>query len=142
MHSNSCDIWITNASVVIPKIGIVQTDILIENGKIRELKKAVGKIQSSIKIDAHGKYVLPGIIDPHVHYGVFTPINQAAQTESRSAAIGGVTTMIRMLRLNKTYFNVERHLQASRGNHHIDYSIHASILTDDQIREISLLRSM
>ena len=83
MHSNSCDIWITNASVVIPKIGIVQADILIENGKIRELKKAVGKIQSSIKIDAHGKYVLPGIIDPHVHYGVFTPINQAAQTESR-----------------------------------------------------------
>ena len=142
MQSNSCDIWITNASVVIPEIGIVQTDILIENGKIRELKKAVGKIQSSIKIDAHGKYVLPGIIDPHVHYGVFTPINQAAQTESRSAAIGGVTTMIRMLRLNKTYFNVERHLQASRGNHHIDYSIHASILTDDQIREISLLRSM
>jgi dihydropyrimidinase len=142
MHSNSCDIWITNASVVIPKIGIIQTDILIENGKIRELKKGVSKIQSSIKIDAYGKYVLPGIIDPHVHYGVYTPIDEAGQTESRSAAIGGVTTMIRMLRLNKTYLNVERHLEASKGNHHIDYSIHASILTHDQLREISSLRSL
>jgi hypothetical protein len=54
--------------------------------------------------NANGKYLLPGAIDPHVHYGVYTPINEASRTESRSAAVGGgVTTMIWMLRLYDSY---------------------------------------
>src|SRR5690242_21917418 len=99
MHSNSCDVLITNASVVIPRVGIVETNILIENGKIKNLRKSICNVQASRKINANRKYVLPGAIDPHVHYGVYTPINEAAKTESRSAAIGGVTTMVRMLRM-------------------------------------------
>jgi dihydropyrimidinase len=140
--NNSCDVLITDAAVVIPKVGIARTDILIENGKIKDLRKSTGNTQASKKINASGKYVLPGVIDPHVHYGVYTPINEAAQTESRSAAIGGVTTMIRMLRLCGSYKDVEKHLRASRGTHHIDYSIHASILTSNQIKDITYLKSM
>jgi dihydropyrimidinase len=140
--NNSCDILITDAAVVIPKVGIDRTDILIENGKIKDLRKSTGNTQASKKINAGGKYILPGVIDPHVHYGVYTPINEAAQTESRSAAIGGVTTMIRMLRLYGSYKDVEKHLRASIGTHHIDYSIHASILTSNQIKDITYLKSI
>src|ERR687888_2155792 len=121
-NNNSCDVLITNAAVVIPKLGIVRTDILIENGKIKDLRKSTGNTHASKKINANGKYILPGVIDPHVHYGVYTPINEAAQTESRSAAIGGITTMIRMLRLSESYRAIiSKHLQASKGVHHIDY---------------------
>src|ERR671938_1874952 len=105
-------------------------------------KAAVIFITSPKKINASGKYILPGVIDPHVHYGVYTPINEAAQTESRSAAIGGVTTMIRMLRLYGSYKDVEKHLRASRDTHYIDYSIHASILTSNQIKDITYLKSI
>ena len=109
---NSCDILITNASgVVIPKVGIVQTNIMIEDGKIKALRKSIDNIQASRKINANRKYILPGAIDPHVHYGVYTPIEEAAQTESRSAAVGGVTTMIRMLRLRESYKNVKMLLE-------------------------------
>jgi dihydropyrimidinase len=139
--NNSCDVLITDAAVVIPKVGIIRTDILIERGKIKDLK-STGNTHASKKINANGKYILPGVIDPHVHYGVYTPINEAAQTESRSAAVGGVTTMIRMLRLYKTYKDVEKHLIASRGTHHIDYSIHASILTSNHIKDIPYLKSI
>jgi dihydropyrimidinase len=86
--------------------------------------------------------VLPGAIDPHVHYGVYTPIDEAAGTESRSAAVGGVTTMIRMLRLYGSYRDVARQLQASRGNHYIDYSIHASILRPEQVKDIPYLKEL
>jgi len=104
MMQNTCDVLIANAAgVVIPKVGIVQTNIMIENGKIKALTKSAQSVQASLKINAEGKYVLPGIIDPHVHYGVYTPIEEAAKTESRSAAIGGVTTMMRMLRLYDRY---------------------------------------
>ena len=75
---NSCDILITNASgVVIPKVGIVQTNIMIEDGKIKALRKSIDNIQASRKINANKKYILPGAIDPHVHYGVYTPIEEA-----------------------------------------------------------------
>ena len=139
---NSCDLLITNASAVIPKVGIVETNIMIEEGKIKAITSSANEISASIKVDAKGKYVLPGAIDPHVHYGVFTPINEAARTESRSAAVGGVTTMIRMLRLYESYRNVTRQLDASKKNHHIDYSIHASILRPEQLNEITYLKEL
>jgi dihydropyrimidinase len=142
MQLNACDVLVTNATVVIPKIGMVQTDIMVENGKIKALRKSVDNVHSSKKINANGKYVLPGVIDPHVHYGVYTPIDEAAQTESRSAAVGGVTTMIRMLRMYESYRNIGNHIRASKGNHYIDYSIHASLLNPDQLKDISYLKSI
>ncbi|MFL6483621.1 MAG: dihydroorotase [Nitrososphaera sp.] len=142
---NCCDLLIVNASVVIPTIGIVSdTDIMIEDGKIKALVRSASNVSASRKIDATGKYVLPGAIDPHVHYGVYRPVNEAARTESRSAAVGGVTTMIRMLRLFDRYCdnNIGKQLQASRGNHYVDYSIHASILRPEQVRDIPYLREI
>src|SRR5918999_3150718 len=143
MMQNSCDILITNAAAVIPRIGIVETNIMIENGKIKTLTKSIDNIHASKIINANGKYVLPGVIDPHVHYGVYTPIDEAAQTESRSAAVGGVTTMIRMLRIHESYQKkIEKQLEASKDHHHIDYSVHASILTSDQIKDIPYLKKI
>ena len=67
-----------NVSAVIPKVGIIDdTNIMIEDGKIKSLVNSANSISASRKIDARGKYVPPGAIDPHVHYGVYTPINDA-----------------------------------------------------------------
>ena len=97
--NNSCDLLITDASVVVPKVGVIETSIMVEDGRVKALTNSAGNVSASRKINANGKYVLPGAIDPHVHYGVYTPIDEAARTESRSAAVGGITTMVRMLRL-------------------------------------------
>src|SRR4029078_9997232 len=140
INSNSCDLIIKNANVVIPKVGVLRTDILIENGKIKELTKSSSSVNYSKIIDANDKYVLPGLIDPHVHYGVFSPIENAAATESKSAAAGGVTTIMRMLRVYESYKDeISKHLEASTRNHFIDYGIHASILNSDHIKDISYL---
>jgi dihydropyrimidinase len=141
--SNSCDLLITNGSVVIPKVGILKTDIMIENGKIKSFTNSSANISVSAKINATGKFVLPGCIDPHVHYGVYTPVDESAKTESRSAAIGGVTTMMRMLRLYEGYGdNLERHLKASKSTHFVDYSIHASILRPEHVSDIPYLKRL
>jgi dihydropyrimidinase len=139
--SNTCDVLVTNASLVIPNKGIFpDTNILIDNGKIKKLLRSVDNVNAGKKINADGKYVLPGVIDPHVHYGVYTPIEKAATTESRSASIGGVTTIIRMMRLNHSYKNIEPQLQASSGTHYIDYAIHASVFNFDQLNDIEFLK--
>jgi dihydropyrimidinase len=138
---NSCDVLITNASAIIPGRGIIECNIAIEDGKIKTLKPSENS-STSKRINAGGKYVLPGAIDPHVHYGVYSPIDEAALTESRSAAIGGVTTMMRMLRLyDDNYRAIEKQLRASKGTHYIDYAIHASILKSEQVHAISYLRN-
>jgi dihydropyrimidinase len=95
---NSCDLVIKNESIVIPKVGIVNTNIMIENGKIKDISKSLNNISYSKSIDAAGKYIIHVLIDPHVHNGVYTPIEKAARTESKSAAVAGVTTILRMSR--------------------------------------------
>jgi dihydropyrimidinase len=125
---------------VIPKVGVLKTNILIENGKIKELTNSSASVNYSRSINANGKYVLPGLVDPHVHYGVFSPVEMAAATESKSAAFGGVTTIMRMLRVYESYKDeITKHLGASANNHFIDYGIHASILNSEQVKDISYL---
>jgi dihydropyrimidinase len=139
---NDCDLLIYGAlGVVIPKVGVLQLDILIEDGKIKDLRKDSKNVNASNRIDASGKYVIPGVIDPHSHYGVFTPIEKAARTESRSAALGGITSVIRMLRLDGSYKKLNDQFRMSAKNHYIDYSVHASILTDKQAKDIPFLIS-
>lgn len=129
------DVAVVNARIVVPKVGIVNTNIAIEDGKIKEFTP--DEVQADKRIDADGLYVLPGVIDPHVHYGVYTSIEKAAESESRSAAIGGVTTFMRMFRLYGSYRQkLNDHLAASKKSHFIDYSYHASILMPEHVDEI------
>jgi dihydropyrimidinase len=129
------DLAIVNGSIVVPGAGIINTNIAIKDGKIAEFTS--DEVQANRMINAEGLYVLPGAIDPHVHYGVYTPIDKAAQTESRSAAIGGVTTMMRMFRLYGSYKEkLNSHLEASAKLHIVDYAYHASILLPEHVNEI------
>lgn len=137
---NDCDLLIYDAlGVVIPKAGVLQRDILIENGKIKDIRKISTNVNASARVNASGRYIIPGVIDPHSHYGVFTPIEKAARTESKSAAVGGITSVIRMLRLDGSYRKLGDQFLMSTKNHYIDYSIHASILTEKQAKEIPFL---
>ena len=50
-------------------------------------------------IDATGKYVFPGFIDPHVH--IYLPFmgtfaKDTYETGSKAALVGGTTTLIEM----------------------------------------------
>ena len=47
INSNSCDLIIKNANVVIPKVGVLRTNILIENGKIKELTNSSASVNYS-----------------------------------------------------------------------------------------------
>jgi imidazolonepropionase-like amidohydrolase len=47
------------------------TDVLISNGKIQSIGKGLTAPADARVIDAHGKWVTPGIIDIHSHLGVY-----------------------------------------------------------------------
>jgi len=133
------DAVITGSHVILQN-AMVDKNIVIDDGKIVALTNDIP--QCDVKIKGDGLVSLPGAIDPHVHYGVYSPIDEAAITESKVAAIGGVTTMMRMLRPSGSYKkNLESHLLASSKAHYVDYSIHASILHTNQINEMEFCKS-
>ncbi|ABX12110.1 dihydroorotase [Nitrosopumilus maritimus] len=128
------DAVIVDSHVILPQ-GMVDKNIVIDDGKVVSLTNDVPACDN--KINGNGLISVPGPIDTHVHYGVYSPINEAAKTESHAAAIGGVTTMMRMLRLGDPFSNsLQDQLDAASQNHYVDYAIHASVFTPQQINEM------
>ena len=122
-------------SHIVTQAGIIDKNLVLDEGKIVMLTNEIPSCDN--KINAGGLVSIPGIIDPHVHYGVYSPIEKAAKSESHAAAIGGVTTMMRMLRLGDSYRkSLLPQLHASLNSHYIDYAIHASIFTLNQVEEM------
>ena len=71
-------------------------DILTENGVIREVGENLDA-EADTCVDASGKWVLPGLIDLHVHFRDpgFTD-KETIRTGARAAARGGFTTVCQM----------------------------------------------
>ena len=124
-------------SHIILSQGIIDKNIIIDEGKIIGFTNDIPACDH--KINGNGLISIPGPIDTHVHYGVYSSIDEAAKTESHAAAIGGITTMMRMLRLENKFSNLlEDQIETSSKNHYIDYAIHASIFNSQQINEMNL----
>ena len=47
-------------------------DLLIENGRIKEVAREIPSPQGAQIIDAKGKFVTPGLVDTHSHIGVYS----------------------------------------------------------------------
>lgn len=87
---------VSGGSVVTPG-GVQEIDILCEDGKIAALLDRDVDIQVDEVLDASGKIVFPGFIDPHVHSrdpGLTHKEDFAHSTYG--ALMGGVTTVLEM----------------------------------------------
>lgn len=88
-------ILIKNARIV--NEGLTQEgDLLIENGRIAKVDRHISPRNGNVKIiDAHGMYLIPGVIDDQVHFREPGLTHKAEiQTESRAAVAGGITSYI------------------------------------------------
>jgi dihydroorotase len=67
-YSQQFDMLIRNATLIDPKNGInTPMDVAIVNGKIAAVADQIDPSQSKQVIDASGLYMVPGLIDMHVH---------------------------------------------------------------------------
>ena len=67
MSPGAVDLVIRGGRLV-SSTGIVSAGIAIEGGVIVAISRDDALPDSRETIDATGKYVLPGVIDPHVHF--------------------------------------------------------------------------
>jgi len=91
------DILIKNGTIVNADKSF-GADILIINGKIAEIGTSLSATSTKTEIiDANGKYIIPGGIDPHVHLHLPGPAGFSSDdfyTGSRAALYGGTTSFI------------------------------------------------
>jgi dihydroorotase len=74
---------------------IYSTDVLIKNGRIERI--AHNDQHAQVEIDANGLHMMPGIIDDQVHFREPGLTHKAdIYSESRAAAVGGVTSFMEM----------------------------------------------
>ena len=75
-------------------------DILIDGERIAAVEPSIAAPSGASVIEAKGKFVFPGFIDPHVHiYLPFmgTHAKDTYESASRAALVGGTTTLIEMV---------------------------------------------
>jgi dihydropyrimidinase len=95
-------------------------------------------------IDASGKYLFPGFIDPHVH--VYLPFmgtyaKDTWETAGRAAIVGGTTTLIEMICPGKTdepLAAYETWIGKARGAAPCDYAFHMGVTRFDDLGERQL----
>ena len=83
--------------ILVTETETFSADILIEDERIASIGQNLIVPADAEIIDASGCYVLPGVIDPHVHIQLDTGVFRTAddwETGTATAALGGVTTVI------------------------------------------------
>src|SRR6516165_10745544 len=122
-------------------------DIYVEDETIARIGRGLDAPPGAEVIDAAGKLVFPGFIDPHVH--IYLPFmatfaKDTHETASIAALIGGTTTYIEMCCPNRNDDALAGyHLWKSKAEQRsaCDYAFHMSVTkfvgeTEGQLREI------
>jgi dihydropyrimidinase len=87
---------IQGGTLVTPET-LFEADILVQGEIIQAIGTALPAPEGTPVVDATGMLILPGVIDAHAHIKLDTGIYKTPDdwfTESRAAAIGGVTTVV------------------------------------------------
>lgn len=118
------DVLISGGTLVVPGEGLVTADLLVEDGRI------AGRVEQGIRaasgrvIDARGLYVFPGLVDPHLHVGLGNGLTDWT-TESQSAAVGGVTTVLSFLMAGTSYTPLIREtVTTAEQSSIVDFGLH------------------
>lgn len=92
MTDRKYDLGIRNGTVALES-GPMKTNVYVEGGRIARITDEV--LQCEEVIDATGKFVIPGMVDGHVHFmDPSEPQREDFISGSSAAASGGVTTVI------------------------------------------------
>lgn len=90
------DTLITNGRVVTP-LGVIKANVALTDGRVGAILEHGMQMAAESVIDATGCLVLPGGVDPHVHFenpSMGTATAHDFALGSQAAALGGTTTFI------------------------------------------------
>jgi dihydroorotase-like cyclic amidohydrolase len=131
------DLLVKDCRVVKPDV-VVECGLAIRDGSIAAVLRPGETVTARRTIDAGGRFVIPGLIDTHLHLGnAAQSFASDCATESRHAVTGGVTTLMPFVITRDSYVDVLGDMQRAVGaGSLVDMLFHAIIVRESQIDEI------
>lgn len=148
MTTPDYDLLIKNVRVVRPKGNVpFDADIAISGERIARVAPGIDAARAKSVWDGRGRLAFPGVVDAHMHSGIYSPLAEDAVTESKAAAIGGVTSSLNYFRTGQYYLNkggpyrkfFPEVLKISKDRFHVDYGYHLAPMDRKHIDEIPML---
>lgn len=142
------DKLIKNVRLVRPKeTAVPAVDVAVRSGKVAAVGFDLPADDATEVLDAGGLLGFPGLVDAHMHVGIYQPLNQDAPVESRAAAMGGVTSSLNYMRTGQYYLNrggpysefFPEVLKISDNRFHVDYAYHLAPISRGHIDEMEML---
>lgn len=142
------DLLVKNAKVVrATQDSPEELDIAIKDGIFVALEKNIDASRSKEVVDGAGRFLFPGVVDGHQHWGIYNELENDANTESQACAQGGVTSAISYIRTGAYYLNrtgpyreiYPLILEKASDRSYVDYSFHVAPITTEHISEIPML---
>src|SRR5260370_16260770 len=138
---------VVNGTLVVPFVGTLRADVAARDGKIVQIADAIPLSDADSVVDATGKLVFPGGVDAHFHIGIYRPLAEDAESETRSALVGGVTTVVSYFRTGSHYLNrtgpyreiFPEGLASTYGPAFTDYGYHIPPLTRQPVHKVLCL---
>ncbi len=146
--SEKFDLLIKHVKLARPnETAVITTDIGITDGRFFQIAPDISIAESKKVIDGKGLMAFPGLVDAHMHVGIYQPLAEDAVTESKAAAMGGVTTAMTYFRTGEYYLNkggpyqtfYPEVLDISDGNYWVDYGYHLAPINKKHIEEMPML---
>ena len=131
------DLLLKDCRVVKPDV-VVDCGLAIRDGSITAVLRPGETVDARRTIDAGGRFVIPGLLDTHLHLGnAAQSFASDCATESRHAVTGGVTTLMPFVITRDSYVDVLGEMQrAVAAGSLVDMLFHAIIVREPQIDEI------
>ena len=139
------DLLVRDVTVVRPHGNAVhRADIAIKDGRFARIAPGIDPSRARKVHDGKGRLAFPGVVDAHMHAGIYSPLAQDAVTESKAAAQGGVTSSLNYFRTGQYYLNkggayrdfYPEVLKLAKGRFHVDYGFHLAPMDATHIAEI------
>jgi allantoinase len=136
------DLIIKGGEVVF-RDGVRKADIAIRNSKISAIGESIEEDSEQV-VDATGQYVMPGMIDTHVH--ICEPGRtewEGFETGSKALAAGGTTSYVDMplnaLPATTTKEALELKITAAEGKNYVDYALYGGLVPGnlENLQELS-----
>ena len=123
---------------------MAHANILVEDGKISSVnRRKISQVDE--RIDGHGNFVLPGLVDGHAHLHDPAFTNREDFTSgSTSAVAGGVTTVVEMVLSTPvdTPQRVKKKILEGEQRSLVDFSLHAGMMNLGNVSNVGAIAAM
>ena len=123
---------IVRGGTIVTSDGLTRADIAIADGAVKAVADRGEALAAPAEIDAAGKFILPGLVDAHVHIPGYLLRHRLDDfgSATAAAAIGGVTTIMLMptddpRTVSASYF--ERKKRTGEQESFVDFAIQALV---------------